>query len=111
MPPRPGILGRAQQQPVERELAHHAQPRRHMAMRQRALDPQSVRAKADHPAALEQRLEPVDDGGRQLAQIGQRPLLRLAALVPVALAQQHGRRRLAIGHGLDEHARIESYLD
>src|SRR5271170_4151559 len=46
-----------------------------------------------------------------VAQIGQRPLLRLAGYVVIALAQQDRRRRRPIRHGLDEHGRIESQTE
>lgn len=46
---------------------------------------------------------------RQLAQIGERPLLRPAILIPIALPQQNRRRRTTIRNGLDEHVRIESH--
>ena len=69
-----------------------------MAMRQRALDLQLLRPVPIDRPALEQRLQLSITSRRQLAQIGQRALLRPAMLVAIALPQQHRGRRIAIGH-------------
>jgi hypothetical protein len=78
-----------------------------MAVRQGAFDFQFLRTRADDRGSLQHRLQRVDHVARQLAEIGQRPLLRTALLVTIALPQQHRRRRVSIGHRLNEHARIE----
>jgi hypothetical protein len=107
--PRLGVPRRTQDQTIQSDLADHPQRRRDMAMRQRPLDLQFLRARADQRAALEDRLQRRNHLTRQLAQIGKRPLLRPAVLVPITLPQQHRRWGGAIRHSLDEHARIESY--
>ncbi len=91
MAPRHRILGRAQDQPVQRDLADHSKSRRHMAMGQGTLDLQLIRPGANHRPALEQSLQPVNHIARQFAQIGQGPLLRATQLVAIALPQQHRR--------------------
>jgi hypothetical protein len=96
------VLGGAQDQPVERDLAHHAQRRRDMPVWQRALNPELV--PPHHGAAGQKRLHPGNHLGGKSAQIGERSLLRLPLLVAVTLAQQHRRRRIAVGHGFDKHA-------
>ncbi len=103
MSPRLRVLRRAQDQPVQRDPAKHAERRGHVAMRQRSLDPHLVRSGADHRAAPEQRSQTIDDIVRQFAQVGQRALLRASLLIAVALPQQHRWRRRPIGHRLDEH--------
>src|ERR1700687_486309 len=103
------ILRRTQDQPVEADFADHSKRRRNMAVRQGALDFQFLRTGADDRSAFQHRLQCIDHIARQLAEIGQRPLLRTAFLVAITLPQQHRRRRVSIGHRLDEHARIESY--
>src|SRR5271168_2738023 len=110
------VLRRAEQQSVELDLAQHAEPRRDVAVRQRPLDPEPLLARRarggeDRHPAFQQPLQPGDQRGRQLAQIGERPLLRLARFVAIALAQQDRRRRGPIRHGLDEHVRIESQVE
>ena len=82
-----------------------------MAVRQRALNLNLVRSGANHRAAPEQSLQSANQIHRQLAQIGQGPLLRAAMLIAICLPQQHRRRRTPIGNRLDEHSRIESHLD
>ena len=52
-----------------------------MTVRQRTLDRQLLRLTAEQCSALEQRLQGLDDVPRQLAQIGQGPLLRPSMLV------------------------------
>jgi hypothetical protein len=74
-----------------------------MAMRQRALNLQFLRPRADQRAALEDCLQNRHHLVRQLAQIGQRPLLGPAVLVAIALAQQYRRRGIPIRNRLDEH--------
>ena len=100
---------RAQDQPVQRDPAQHPERRRHMAMRQRALDLHLLRPGTDRRAALQQRLQTIDHITRQLAQVGQCALLRAASFVAITLPQQHRRRRRPIGHRLDEPGRIGSH--
>jgi hypothetical protein len=106
-----GILRRAEDQTVERNLADHPQHRRDMTVRQRTLDRQLLRLTAEQCSALEQRLQGLDYVPRQLAQIGQGPLLRPSMPVAIGLPQQNRRRRIAIRHDVDEHRGIESQLD
>ncbi len=109
MAPRCRILRRAQDQPVQGYFAERPERRRNMAVRQRTLDLQFLRPGTEHRSALEQRLQGVDHVPRQLAQIGQGPLLRAALRVAIALPQQNRRRRGPIRYRLDEHSRIESH--
>ncbi|HYZ21596.1 MAG TPA: hypothetical protein VE690_05500 [Rhodopila sp.] len=109
-PARGRILGGAQDQPVQRDLADGAQRRRDVPVRQRAFNPQRSRVGADHDAALEQGLQAFDHRARQLAEIGQCALLRTALIVAETLAQQHGGGRGTVGHGLDEQVRTESQI-
>jgi hypothetical protein len=106
--PRLGILRRAQDQPIQGDLADHPQRRRNMAMRQRALDLQLIYARANQRAALEDRLERSHHLTWQLAQVRQRSLLGPALRVAIALPQQNRRRTIPIRNRLDEHPRIES---
>lgn len=84
MPTGRSVVRRAQDQPVERDPAQRSQHRCHVAMRQRPRDPHLIRPGADHCAALEQRLQPVDNVARQLAQVGESTLLRTTLVVTVA---------------------------
>src|SRR6266566_2467585 len=105
------LLRRAQNQPIQRNLADRPKRRCNMAVRQRTLDLNLVRSGTNHRAALEQRPQSANQIPRQLAQIGQGPLLRAAMLVAIAIPQQHRSRRTSIGNRLDEHSRIESHLE
>src|SRR6185437_7538574 len=91
-------------QPVQRKLADHRKRRRNMAMRQGTFDLQFARPRPDHRAALEQGLQSFDRIARQLAQVGQGPLLRAAVLIALALAKQHRRRRTPVRNRLNEHS-------
>ena len=59
---------------------------------------------------LSSALQPIDHVARQLAQIGSVRFCARPVLVAIALPQQDRRRRIAIGHALDEHAAIESQI-
>jgi len=95
MTPQRRVLRCAQDQPVQRDLAQHAERRRDVAMRQRALDLHL--SGADHRAALQQRTQAINHLGRQLAQVGQHALLCPTLLVAVALPQQHADGDLRLG--------------
>ena len=73
-----------------------------MPMRQRADDGDRLLVAGNDGAALEQHPEAGDPVGRPIRKVQQGALLDLAAL-PVALAQQDGRGRAAIGHRFDVH--------
>jgi hypothetical protein len=106
--PRRSVLRRTQNQTVQHYLTDHSQHRSNMAVRQRALDLQFIRACPNQRASLEDRLQHHHHIVRQLAQIDQRPLLGAAVLIAIALAQQHCRRGIPIRNRLNEHVRIES---
>ena len=86
------VLGGAQHQPVQGDLADHPKARRHVAVGQGPLDRQAVVAFAQHNPALQKPFQSGDQTGGKLAQVGDGPLLRLTVLVAIALAQKHGRR-------------------
>jgi hypothetical protein len=67
-----------------------------MAVRQGAPDLQGLARIGEGHASLQKRAQALHHGHRQLGEVGQSAFLDLAALAP-ALAQQHGRRRAAIG--------------
>jgi len=79
-----------------------------MAVRQRSFDRDAVPAGGQHGAALEQGAQPFDDIAWPVAEVEQRALLDLAA-DPIALAQQDGGRRAAVGNGLDIHGLQYAY--
>src|SRR5512144_290020 len=94
-------LGPPRQQAVETDRAHRAEHRRHMTVRQRALDREAVagndkRLAAQHPPQrLDLRLRPI-------RQIGEPPGLYFATLAP-ALPQEDGGRRRPVRHARDVH--------
>src|ERR1700749_2602150 len=73
-----------------------------MAMRQCADDLQRLGARRHNHAALEQGAQSLDPLARPIGQVQQGPLLDLAILA-VGLAQQDGRRRIAVRDALDVH--------
>jgi len=96
----------ARQHPLEPEPAPGAQRRRHVPVRQAAQHPQRPIGQrrglvAQHPA------QGLDLGRRPLRQVGQRALADLVA-VAEALAQQDGRRRVAVRDAFDVHGQLES---
>src|ERR1700730_4894448 len=93
------------EQPIEADLARGAEGRVDMTMRQRADDGNGILVLGNNGAAFEQGLEGADQLVRQVGEVHQRALLDLARLA-VALAQQDGRGRVAIGDGFDIHGNI-----
>ncbi len=102
----PGLPAALRQQAVETELAQGAQPRRHMPVRQAAQQPQALIARRESLAA-QNPAQRVDLAQRPMREIRQRPLLDFVALA-IALAQQDGGRRIAVGNALDVHGKLES---
>src|SRR5712671_2557821 len=100
---RRGRLGA--EQPIEADLARRAERRLDMTMRQRADDGNGFLVLGNDGAAFEQRLEAGDPLVRPVGEVQQRALLDLASLA-VALAQQDGRRRVAIGDRFDIHGNV-----
>src|SRR5262249_61561366 len=90
------------EQAIETHLARRAEWCGDMPMRQRADDGDGVPVPGDDGAALQQHLEPGDAIERPVGEVQQGALLDLAA-VAVALAQQDGRGRAAIGDRFDVH--------
>ncbi len=95
-----GVLGA--EQPVEADGAGRAENGRDVAMRQRAFDRQSLLAGGNDDAALQDAAQALDMVCRPVRQIEQRALADALA-VPIALAQEDGGRRPAVGDGLDIH--------
>ncbi len=97
------IAGRSQH-PVEADPAQRAERRRDVAVRQRPFDGDGGLARRPDGAALEQRPQSLDPLTRPVAEVEQGPLLDLVTLA-IALAQEDGRRRAAVGDRLDIHGR------
>src|SRR6266403_369661 len=93
------------EQPIEADLARRAERRVDMTMRQRADDGDGILVLGNDGAAFEQRLEAGDPLVRPVGEVQQRALLDLASLA-VALAQQDGRRRVAVGDVFDIHGNV-----
>src|ERR1700758_697875 len=98
------VAVRAEQQ-IEADLARCAEGLVDMTMRQRAGDGNAVRFLGNNGAAFEQFPEAGDPLVRPVGEVQERALLDLASLA-VALAQQDGRGRVAIGDGFDIHGNI-----
>jgi hypothetical protein len=97
----------AWQQPVEAELARHAEHGGDMTVRQGALDADLVGGGGEAGVAFQHPAQRLDLGVRPVGQVGEGAGLDLVA-VTVALAQQHGGWRGAVGHAGDIHVRTES---
>jgi hypothetical protein len=97
------------QQPIETNLSQCAEYGRDMAVGQRALDRDGLLAGRQHGATLEQGAQTFDQGRRPVAEIEQRAFLDLVA-VAIALAQQDGGGRIAVGDGFDIHGQFVSIL-
>src|ERR1700738_1258086 len=93
------------EQPIEADLARGGEGRVDMTMRQRADDGKGILVLGNNGAAFEQCLEAGDPLVRPVGEVQERALLDLASLA-VALAQQDGRGRVAIGDGFDIHGNI-----
>src|ERR1700730_5505279 len=91
--------------PIEADLARCAEDRVNMTMRQRADDGNGILVLGNNGAAFEQCLEAGDPLARPVGEGQERGLLDLASLA-VALAQQDGRGRVAIGDGFHIHGNI-----
>jgi len=98
------------QQAVEADLAGRAEGGGNVPMRQRADDSDRLLVTGNDGAAFEQHLEAGDAVGRPVGKVEQGPLLDLAALT-IALAQQDGRRRVAIGDRFDVHGNMMAMND
>ena len=90
------------EQAVQADSAGRAQHGGDMAVRQRALDREGLLTGGDHDAALQDAAQALDVLGRPMGQIEQRALAD-GFPVPIALAQQDGGRRTAVGDGFDIH--------
>src|SRR5207237_812664 len=90
------------EQPIEADLARCAEGSVNMTMRQRADDGNGILVLGNDGAAFEQCLEAGDPLVRPVGEVQQRALLDLASFA-VALAQQDGRGRVAIGDRFDIH--------
>src|SRR5207237_1872215 len=93
------------EQPIEADLARCAEGSVNMTMRQRADDGNGILVLGNDGAAFEQCLEAGDPLVRPVGEVQQRALLDLASFA-VALAQQDGRGRVAIGDRFDIHGSI-----
>ncbi len=90
------------EQPIEGDLARRAERSVNMTMRQRADDGNGIPVPGNDGAAFEQRLEAGDPLVRPVGEVQEGALLDLASLA-VALAQQDGGGRVAIGDRFDIH--------
>ena len=99
---------RAPEQAGKVQLAHHPQHRRHVPVRQGALDLDRLIRTAYHRAAGQQGAQPIDQLRRHLAQIGNRALADLAPLAD-ALPQENRRRRAPVRNHIDKHDAKESH--
>jgi hypothetical protein len=97
----------ARQQPVEAEFACHAEHGGDVAVRQRAFDLERRGLGGQMGLALEDAAQRVQLVGWPMGEIGDGSALDLVT-ISVALAQEHGGWRGAIGDGSDIHARIAS---
>jgi hypothetical protein len=104
-PTRGGLAATPEQQTRQVELACHAQHGGNVAVRQRAQQGQLAHRRLRHgSAAPQEHAQALDQLGRPVGEVGQGALLGSAGLA-VALAQQHGRRRIPVRHRLDVHGR------
>ena len=94
--------GGAAEQARQVELAHHADHRGDVAVRQGALDFEHLLGPGDHAAAGEQHPQSIDHRRRQCAEIGDGALTDPLALA-ITLAQQHGGSGTTVRHDIDEH--------
>ena len=78
-----------------------------MTVRQGTDDADRLLVGRDDRAALQERLEAGDPLARPVGNVQQGALLDLAALA-VALAQEDGRGRVAVGDGFDVHGQMLS---
>ena len=90
------------EQAVETNLARRAEGGGDVPMRQRADDGDRLLVTGDDGAAFEQHLEAGGAVRRPVGKVEQGALLDSAALA-IALTQQDGRRRVAIGNRFDIH--------
>jgi hypothetical protein len=94
-------VGPARQEPIEAELAGHAEHGRDMTVRQGPLDQELVRRHGER-CALERQAQRLDLGLGPARQVGERARPHLVA-VAKALAQEDRRRRAAVRHARDVH--------
>jgi hypothetical protein len=90
--------------PVEAGVADRAQDGGDMAMGQRPRNGEGILAGRQRRSAFEDDAQSLHLFRRPAGKIEQGALFNLAA-VAIALAQKHGRRRIAVGDGLDIHGR------
>src|SRR5215510_14719005 len=93
------------EQTVETDLARRSEGGDDVPMRQRADDGDRLLVTGDDGATFEQHLEAGDAVRRPVGKVEQGTLFDPAALA-VALAQQDGRRRVAIGNRFDIHGNV-----
>ncbi len=98
----PSLRRPAVQPPIEAQLARRADDGGDVAVRARAHDAKRVVERRQRDAALEQDAKALDQLVRPLRQVRQRFLAHLAAF-SVGATQQHGGRRVAVGHPFDVH--------
>ena len=101
--------GDAAEQARQVELAHHADHRGDVAVRQGALDFEHLLGPGNHAAAGEQHAQSIDHRRRQCAEIGDGALTDPLALA-ITLAQQHGGSGTTVRHDIDEHDPSGSHL-
>ena len=87
--------------------AQRAERGGHMPARERALDLERLPGRRPHRLVGEHPAQGVDLGFGPLGQVGKGAGLDLA-LLAVALAQEHGRRRVPVGDDGDVHADMDS---
>ena len=73
-----------------------------MTMGASALDLEGLAQVGDDGASLQEAAQAFDDLRGPLAEVSQSALAHLAGL-PVGLAQENGRGRVAVGNGFDVH--------
>jgi len=102
------FAGLALKQRCHSQASEHAQRHGDVSVRERPFDIELLfEGKLAGMRPLKQRLEPGDNLGIPMGEIGQGALFYLAVFVPIGLAQEDSRRRAAIGNGLDVHGFIK----
>ena len=87
---------------IQADLPQRAEDGGNMAVRERALDREDRLLGRQDRAALEQRLEALDEFGRPIGEIEDGAFLDLA-VIAIRFTQQDGGQRVSIGHGFDVH--------
>jgi len=101
-------LGSLRQHLVEPEPAQRPEHGRDVAMRQRTGDLEALGGERHKGLSGQHPAKAIDLGLRPIGDVGERARLDLAAFA-IALAQQDGRRRIAVGDARDVHDQLESW--